>query len=466
MDLATDTIAALSTPPGRGAVCVIRISGSLTLAALDRICRPFGTRSIVASPRTAVRATIVDAKEALVDDGLVLFFPGPASYTGEDCAEIHLHGSPIIARQVLGLLSDLCGIRPALAGEFTQRAFRNGKMDLTRAESIRSLIDAKSEYELNSARRLYSGELKKAVSRMRSSLIGLKAEAEAEVDFSDEDLTFESRAVRAQHARDIIAAIGDLLARSGAAQRVGAGFHITLVGATNAGKSSLLNRMLGWDRSIVSEIHGTTRDYVAEDVELGSFRVRFVDTAGLRDTHDVVEREGIRRSLEEMKRSQVIVHVVDLSRPAYQLLPELEEELRDAVEVRKIIHVLNKDDARMEGAYDEDKLMALSGRRLDCIRISCRNGDGVDTLRELILSHLQAEPGVTDPFLLEERHRHHFTRAAAALNRLLLLWRDQAPEEIAALEINEALNEIGAITGEISTEEVLGRIFSMFCVGK
>lgn len=466
MQSSADTIAALSTPPGRGAVCVVRISGPAALDALKRICRPVGKRWIADAPRVAVRATIVDGEDGPVDDGLVLFFPGPASYTGEDCAEIQLHGSPLIARQVMGLLSGLCGIRPALAGEFTQRAFRNGKMDLTQAESIRALIDARSEYELNSARRLYSGELKRAMSRMRSSLIGLKAEAEAEVDFSDEDLTFESREMRAQRARGIREAIQEILSRSGAAQRVGAGFRITLAGATNAGKSSLLNRMLGWDRSIVSDVHGTTRDYVAEDVELGSFRVRFIDTAGLRETNDAVEREGIRRSLEEMRRSQVILHVVDLSRPAYDLLPELDEELRDSSEARKIIHVLNKSDSAVEGAWDEGRLSSRAGRPVECLRISCQTGEGIDHLRSVMLAHLETEPGVADPFLLEERHRHHLAAAGEALERLLGLWQEQAPEEIAALEINEALAQVGAITGEVTTEEVLGRIFSTFCVGK
>lgn len=461
-----DTIAALSTAPGRGAIAVVRISGPATAEALRRFCIT-QHRSVVERPRMMVRVDVRD-NDSFIDDGMAVFFPGPHSYTGEDCAEIYLHGSPLIVRRLLTLLSEKMGIRPALPGEFTRRAFQNGRMDLTTAESVRRIIDARSEYELQGAQRLYSGELKRSINRFRSALINLKAETEAEVDFSDEDLTFESKDERRQRVHDLLRQIDDILKRSGAAQRVSDGFRIALIGVTNAGKSSLLNRLLGWDRSIVSDVHGTTRDYVSEDVELGEFRVRFIDTAGLRLTEDTIEREGIRRSIEEMKRSQLILHLIDGSREKLEINEALEYELSQSGESKKIIHVLNKIDnlhenARSDAYFD---LLRRPGQGLELLRISCKTGEGIDELHRRIVSHLEEEPGGLDPFLLEERHRHHFHAMKEALQKLLDLWDQGAPDEICALEIDTALQHAADITGEITTEDVLGRIFSVFCVGK
>lgn len=469
-----DTIAALATANGRSAIAVVRISGSQTLHLLTQICRTNkgSVESLFTSKQRQLhRVDIVDPfndGNPHIDDGLVVFFKGPGSYTGEDSAEISLHGSPLIVRRLLMLLVEKFRIRPALAGEFTRRAFQNGRIDLTKAESIQRIIDSKSEYELLGAQRLYSGELKKLVSRFRSSVINLKAETEAEVDFSDEDLTFESLDKRRNRVNQLLSQIQIILKRSGAAQRINQGFKVALVGATNAGKSSLLNRLLGWDRSIVSDIHGTTRDYVSEDVELGEFRVRFVDTAGLRSTQDVIEREGIRRSVEEMKRSQLILHIIDGSASTLTITDELKQELADPNESRKIIHILNKIDILNSNVKSSDYFnqLTLNQTQLNMIQISCKTGEGIDRLRQLILNHFESEPGGLDPFLLEERHRHHFTQVSEALNRLLQLWNENAPDEICAVEIDEALNQIGQITGEVTTEEVLGRIFSVFCVGK
>lgn len=460
-----DTIAALSTAPGRGAIAVVRISGPATAEAVRRFCITKGS-SAIERPRVMTRV-IVRSDDGFIDDGLAVYFPGPHSYTGEDCAEIFLHGSPLIVRRLLTELSEKLGIRPALPGEFTRRAFQNGRMDLTTAESVRRIIDARSQYELQGAQRLYSGELKRSIARFRSALMNLKAETEAEVDFSDEDLTFESKDARRRRVDDLLQQIDDILARSGAAQRMSEGFRIALIGATNAGKSSLLNRLLGWDRSIVSDVHGTTRDYVSEDVELGEFRVRFIDTAGLRLTEDSIEREGIRRSFEEMKRSQLILHLIDGSRENIEINEALEYELSQSTESKKIIHILNKIDILHERAQHDTYFDGI--RRygnFELIRISCKTGEGVDVLRRRIIAYLEDEPGGLDPFLLEERHRHHFQAMREALQRLLSLWSAGAPDEICALEIDTALENAAAITGEITTEDILGRIFSVFCVGK
>lgn len=431
----------------------------------------------------------VPGQETILDDGLFVFYRAPASYTGEDTLEISLHGNPVIARHFILSVCDHLNIRPAEPGEFTRRAFQNGKLDLLEAEAVRRLIDARSIFELHASRKLYDGELTRMISRFRSALIHLKAETEAEVDFSTEDLTFESRDQMVQRVQDLRTGIADILERSRSAARITDGVQIALSGVPNAGKSSLLNRMLGWERSIVSEIEGTTRDFVTEEIELGGLPVRFVDTAGLRDSEDRVEQEGVKRSRQQMEKSVLVLHVCDLARDPY---PE------PGIPDRPVWHILNKidavDDRRKKawkdhlGEHIQKKLSAFSdqgsartsapipdpSRSTDTFprspdriyELSCKTGDGLDILRQALGDYLQSQTSAIDPFYLEERHRYHFTRIDDALGTLLELWQQDAPAEICAMELDTALSHCGELTGHISTEEVLGRIFSVFCVGK
>lgn len=368
-----------------------------------------------------------------------------------------MHGNPVIARHFILSACDFLGIRPADPGEFTRRAFQNGKLDLLEAEGVRSIIDARSVFELHASRKLYDGELTRMISRFRSALIHLKAETEAEVDFSTEDLTFESREQTIGRVNDLRSRITDILERSRSAARLSDGMQIALSGVPNAGKSSLLNQILGWERSIVSEIAGTTRDFVSEEIELAGLPVRFVDTAGLRESEDHVEQEGVRRSKQQMERSLLIFHVCDLSRDPY---PE------PAFPDRPVWHILNKSDLIDSTRLDSWKEQ-LSIRSSDRIyKISCKSGEGMEVLRRELSEYLKEETESLDPFFLEERHRYHFQRMDEALEKLLGLWNQDAPAEICALEIDSALHHCGELTGRISTEEVLGRIFSVFCVGK
>tara|TARA_Y100001937_G_scaffold122491_1_gene183342 strand:- start:32844 stop:34403 length:1560 start_codon:yes stop_codon:yes gene_type:complete len=394
---------------------------------------------------------------AILDDGLFLFFRGPASYTGEDTLEVTLHGNPVIARHFILAACDHLKIRPADPGEFTRRAFQNGKLDLLKAEGVRRIIDARSVFELHASRRLYDGELTRMISRFRSALIHLKAETEAEVDFSTEDLTFESREETIERVLDLRRRIADILERSRSSSRISDGVQVALSGVPNAGKSSLLNQILGWERSIVSEIEGTTRDFVSEEIELTGIAVRFVDTAGLRESQDLVEQEGVRRSRQQMERSAIIFHVCDLNREPY---PEPE------FPAPPVWHILNKADL-----VDPERLTAWEShvRMNSADRIypvSCKTGEGLKELREALSVFIKEETESVDPFFLEERHRYHFQRMDEALEKLLELWQQDAPAEICALELDQALHHCGELTGNISTEEVLGRIFSVFCVGK
>ena len=393
----------------------------------------------------------------ILDDGLFTFFQGPASYTGEDMLEVSLHGNPVIVRHFILSVCDALHIRPANPGEFTRRAFQNEKLDLLAAEGVRSIIDARSVFELHASRKLYDGELTRMISRFRSALIHLKAETEAEVDFSTEDLTFESREETIERVHDLRRRIADILERSRSAARLSDGMQVALSGIPNAGKSSLLNQILGWERSIVSEIEGTTRDFVSEEIELGGIPVRFVDTAGLRESEDLVEKEGVRRSQQQMEKSLLIFHVCDLNREPY---PE------PVFPGRPVWHILNKADLATEARMKAWK-SELSMKAADRIYpISCKSGEGLNTLRNALADYLKDETESVDPFYLEERHRYHFQQMDGALVRLLELWKNDAPAEICALELDSALHHCGELTGNISTEEVLGRIFSVFCVGK
>lgn len=449
------TIAAIATGPGRGALGVLRISGPRSLWLLENLVHPVGPAqsahgssevlSFKKNPRRLILG-LLQSEGHVIDEVLAVYFPGPASFTGEDCAEITLHGNPILLRKALGVLVSCEGVRVAKPGEFTSRAFRNGKFDLTRAESISQLIDAKSDYEVAAARELQGGELARRMSRLRSTLIGLKAESEAEIDFSTEDLTFESREARKGRILALIEEIDWLLARGAATGRIREGVSVVLVGVPNAGKSSLLNRLLGYDRAIVTETPGTTRDTLSEELQIAGIPVRLVDTAGIRETNDEIEREGVRRSLKELEAGTIVLHVVDA----------ITHALAPADFAANVIHVLNKVDARRASESIPEAW----------IPISCKTGEGIERLEEEIRNRILVEPESRDPLLLLDRHRFHLAKMRAALQKILDLWAQGAPDEIAALEIGEVLEHAGSITGEITTEEILGRIFSVFCVGK
>lgn len=452
---------AAATASGSAAIGVLRLSGPETLAILARHCRKISADvapDFASAPRRAIFCRIVDASGAPIDEALVIYFAAPASYTGEDSAELSLHGNPLLLRKAIEAMLSASvaegrSLRPAGPGEFTRRAYLNGRMDLTRAEAVHRVVTARSEIELEASRKNLYGELSRLTARFRSALIHLKAETEAEVDFSTEDLTFESREARQARVRGLIAQIDELLRRGRETERLRHGFQAALVGAPNAGKSSLMNRMLGWDRSIVSPIAGTTRDYVAETIQFEGAELRLVDTAGLRDATDVIEEQGVRLSRETMRRSQIILHVIDGALPPYPF-PHLED-------APLVVHVFNKIDvADVRPAYRDQVGSAPS------VAISCATGAGIDELRGMLRELLLGNTPQPDVLLLEDRHRFHFLHIKSSLERVLELWGQAAPDEITALEIDRALEHAGAITGRIDAEEILGRIFSIFCVGK
>lgn len=467
----SDTIVAVSTAPGTGAVGMVRISGPGVLEVLRRHCRTAHenqkTPDFSSHRRKALFCRIYadddqSADSQPIDEGLVVFFAGPNSYTGEDTAELTVHGNPLILQEIIAAVLEQsaeseCPVRPAGPGEFTRLAYLNGRLELTRAEAVHRIVTARSKLELAASRKNLYGELSRLVSRFRSAIIHLKAETEAEVDFSTEDLTFESLDARKSRVRDLVSQLERIIERGRETERLRAGFQVALVGVPNAGKSSLLNRMLGWDRSIVSPVAGTTRDYVSEEIQLDGVELRFVDTAGLRETEDLVEEQGVRLSRRTMQQSQLVLHIIDGEREPYAF-PELETE-------GVVIHVFNKQDIR--DAYLEfPKYRDKIGEDMR-VSVSCTTGAGFEELRTLLRKIVFQNPEIAeDPLLLEDRHRYHFVHIKNSLKKVLELWDQGAPDEITALEIDRALEHTGSVAGRIDNEEVLGRIFSVFCVGK
>lgn len=449
-----DTIAAVSSPAGRGAVGLVRISGTNTLPLLEKHCRiktSFRPPLFAENGRRMFHCLILNGDESVLDDGVAAFFKGPHSYTGEDTAEIFLHGNPILLHKLVTELTLQSGVRPADPGEFTRRAFWNGKMDLTQAESVRRIIEAKNEYELEAGKKILEGEISRMTDHFRSALVLLKAETEAEVDFSTEDLTFQTKARRQEIVQQLIEELGAIQERSKSTARIAGGFQIALAGVPNAGKSSLLNRMLGWDRAIVSPLPGTTRDFVSEEISIDGVSVRLIDTAGIRKAEDVIEEEGVLKSKNEIQRSHIILHIIDGSLPPYQS-PDLPG-------AGTVMNVINKRD-ELHSSYRET---AAEG---SAVLISCLTGEGLEELRTAVRNEIFQGPGVSDPLLLEERHLYHFSKIQKALEKTMILWSENAPAEIVAIELDEAIEHTGEITGRITNEEILGKIFSTFCIGK
>lgn len=451
----TQTIIAISTASVNAAIGIIRISGNQCLAILENMCRlPNGKIPLFKNfVRKQIYCLIYDENQNVIDDGLVTLFKGPASYTGEDLAEISLHGNLILLQNVMLSVLQNNQCRPAQPGEFTRRAYLSGKIDLTQAEAVHRIITARSEIELQAGRKNLSGELSRISSNLRSSIIHLKAETQAEVDFSTEDLSFESKEERKLLIYKIQARIKNLLERAAQTSRLRSGFQISIVGVPNAGKSSLLNLLLGWDRAIVSELPGTTRDYLSEEIQFEGILIQFVDTAGLRLTDDDIERQGIQKTMEQAGQSQLILHIIDGTKKPY-LLSQTPGDI-------PVLYLINKNDSI--NFQDHKKNLPLGAHSIE---ISCKNNTGLSEMKEYLKKFIFESSFHSEPLLLENRHKYHLNIISGALNRVLQLWDEQAPDEIIAVEIDLALEQIGQITGVIDTEEILGRIFSVFCVGK
>jgi len=437
---ARDTIYAVSTAPGRAAIAVVRVSGPRAADAFSAL-----GGGAAPTPRKAALRTLRDRAGAWIDQALVLWFPAPASETGEDVVEFHLHGGRAIIEATLAALAAVPGLRAAEPGEFTRRAVGNGKLDLTRAEALADLIDAETPAQAHQALRQYQGALADLYEDWRARLIGVLAWAEAAIDFSEEELPEDIeerlRAPIATLHADMRRHLDD--ARRGEITREG--LFLTIIGAPNAGKSSLLNALARRDVAIVSEIPGTTRDIVETRLDLGGYVVHLADTAGLRESGDVIEREGVRRALARAAISDMTLLVLDGT--AAEPFSGLDET---AIENASVI-AWNKCD------------LAWPGPR-DGLHISAQTGDGLDALVQILREQVRArlEGPREAPPMTRARHRECVTAAAEALARAL----DQHESELMAEDLRLALRAIGRLTGRVDIEELLDAVFRDFCIGK
>ncbi|MEP6603895.1 MAG: tRNA uridine-5-carboxymethylaminomethyl(34) synthesis GTPase MnmE [Spartobacteria bacterium] len=443
-----DTIAAISTPAGEGAIALVRMSGENAITMAEKIFRGKGQPSQF-TPQLQHFGEIVDQAGTLVDQVMMSIHRAPISYTGEDLVEISCHGGVLVTARVL----ETClraGARAARGGEFTERAFLNGKMDLTQAEAVIDLIRAKSDLALRSATEQLEGRLGREIKQIREEIISLLAHINASLDFSEEGIEpdeGDKLIARLDAARDKMSI---LLATAHQGRVLREGVRVVIYGATNAGKSSLLNCMLGYERVIVSETHGTTRDTIEETINLRGIPIRLLDTAGLRAASDAIEQEGIARTKTSLQNADLCLHVVDGSEPN-PLDCDDERPLNDD------IMVINKCDLSVHADWQS----------VEAVRISCVTGDGLPQLEEEILAriskqNLQPESTVA----INARHHDCLRRALEASDRARAAMNDGMSPEYVAADLNEALRGLGEILGEVDVEAILDSVFRQFCIGK
>ena len=439
------TIFALATSKGRAGICVFRISGPAAGRALETL-----TNQSVPKARHAELRNACLADGSLIDRGLALWFPAPHSFTGEDVAELHLHGGPAIAAALTERLLELPDLRPADPGEFTRRAFLAGKLDLTEAEGLADLINAETEQQRRLALRQLQGGLKDLYERWRGELVRALAHLEAAIDFVDEELPDDlAQNVRPRIAR-LTAEIEAHLAEGRRGEIVRDGFTVVILGAPNVGKSSLLNALAKRDAAIVSSVPGTTRDAIEVDLDLGGYAVTLIDTAGLRDTTDEIESEGIKRARAKAQYADLRLGVVDASIASVndsRVSPELQSG--DAI-------ILNKCD--VPGAAAQTVAAPLHS-----MRISAKTGEGIDTLLAWLEQQVVARTGGSESMpMTRARHREALTDAHAALVR----FAGAQALDIAAEDLRIAARALGRITGRVDVEDLLDVIFREFCIGK
>jgi tRNA modification GTPase len=443
-----ETIAAIATPPGEGALAVIRISGPGALAVADTVFRAAKSPSAMEERRVAF-GRIIDARGEVIDEVLLTLFRNPRSYTGEDLVEISGHGGSLVASRVLAAVLE-SGARMARPGEFTERAFLNGKLDLTQAEAVMDLISAQTPCAARAAARQLEGRLGDEIHTLRSDLLGCVAHLEAFIDFPEEGIDPESGAALRKRMEGIADHLERLLSTADEGRLLREGITLALCGAPNAGKSSLLNRLLGAKRAIVSAIPGTTRDTIEERTSLGGYPFRVIDTAGLRETSNPVEREGVERARRAAEAADLRIHLVDAAEPVSPA-PLFADELL----------VLNKIDL----VADRHRLSSVSATAC----ISCQTGEGIDSLITSILANVTGRSegeSLPDGAAINARHQECLKRATAALQAAIALLGAGEPAELVAVELRSALGAVGEIVGDAGTEEILGKIFSSFCIGK
>ena len=444
----SDAIAAISTPPGEGAIAVVRISGAKAIEIADKIFRGKEKPSRFAS-HVQHLGEIFSAENQLIDQAVVSVHRAPASYTGEDLVEISCHGGTLVSAKVL----EAClraGVRAARPGEFTERAFLNGKMDLTQAEAVIDLIRARTDLALRSATEQLEGRLGDRIRKIRDELIALLAHINASIDFPEEGIAPDEGERLRDQLDSIREGLAVLLATADQGRVLREGVRVVIYGATNAGKSSLLNRLLGYDRVIVSDTHGTTRDTIEEILNLQGVPIRLLDTAGLRVSKSDLEREGIARTEKSLQLADLRLHIADCSAPKPAHFNGQADDLSEIV-------VLNKSDLPEDADW----------KNFGGLRISCLTGEGLPQLQKEILTRIrQQNLRPESAIAINTRHRDCLRHALESCDLArTALGQDVQPEYV-AIDLDKALRAVGEVIGVTDVEQILDSVFSQFCIGK
>lgn len=478
--LTTDTIAALATAPGKSGICVVRVSGPGAASIATSIL------TFTPTPRTAHLSQFKDACDETIDEGIALFFKGPASFTGEDVLELQGHGGLSVQKLILDRVLSL-GARLANPGEFSERAFLNNKIDLVQAEAIADLIDANSAQAARSALRTLSGEFSNKVNHLVAELTKIRVNIEAAIDFSDEDIDIITESRVKEGLREISESLALALSQANKGMLLKEGMQVVIAGEPNAGKSSLLNALSGNDSAIVTSIAGTTRDLLSEQLQIDGMPVHITDTAGLRLSEDVVEQEGIRRAADAVRKSDKVLLVIDSSVSASQNLSEDANGLHELplslvpkllldepALFAKTLVIFNKADLTPGATLGRGALTVPASLRardgvpakLESITLSAKLNDGIDALRDALKESIGFNSMIEGAFVARERHLIALRAARELIASAEQCLVDGVPFELAAEDLRLAQNELGRITGQITSDDLLGEIFSTFCVGK
>jgi len=458
-----DTICAIATPPGMGAIAIVRISGENSLNILLKIFKAT-TKKLTAESIQSHHLYFGEIREneIILDEVLVSYFKAPHSYTGEDAVEISCHGSEYIQQKLVELLI-LKGARMARPGEFTMRAFLNGKMDLSQAEAVADLIASESISAHQMAIRQMRGGFSEKISELRKKLVDFTSLIELELDFSEEDVEFADRS----HFINLINELKQELTHLKESFKLGnvlkKGIPVAIIGKPNAGKSTLLNAILNEEKALVSEIPGTTRDAIEDTIAIEGYTFRFIDTAGLRQSEDQIETMGIERTYDKIKQAALILYVCDLSKVNKTSMAELLEEFKTYISDhnKHFILVANKIDKLKEIPSHLKELLEL-----ETVFVSAKRKENIHLLAETLVNHV-IKDSITDDILVN--NSRHFEAISHALESILSVekgFHNQVPTDLIAIDIRQALYYLGSITGEVTTDEILGNIFGKFCIGK
>lgn len=442
-----DTIAAIATPPGNGGVGIIRISGVL----VTEIAKHLLNKSLI--PRHALFTSFIDEQGCIIDSGISLYFPAPASYTGEDILELQGHGGSVVLDMLLRRVLSL-GARLANPGEFTERAFLNNKLDLAQAEAVADLIESSTEQSVRSAQKSMQGVFSQQINELVTELTELRIYIEAAIDFVDEEIDFLTDGVVENRITRLLHSLKNILKTAQQGRLLRDGMTVVLVGKPNAGKSSLLNALAGHEAAIVTEIAGTTRDVLREHIQLDGMPLHIIDTAGLRDSDNLIEKEGMRRAHEEILKADKIVLLIDARElGAEEILNSLPKDI-------DIIKVYNKID--LLGI--EPKLIAAENG-YQCY-LSIKTGQGMDLLKQHLKESVGFNDNTNDVFIARRRHIVAITTSLQFVESALEQLQHNQAGELVAEDLRQAQMSLAEITGTVSSDDLLGKIFSSFCIGK